>query len=76
MAEESQREYEQVGTTEGEELKLRMKAAARSVQDRIERADERIRTFVNERPLTALAVALGLGYVAGRIAARLGREAL
>jgi ElaB/YqjD/DUF883 family membrane-anchored ribosome-binding protein len=37
------------------------------VVDGLKRADSRVVTFVQERPLAALGVALAFGYVVGRI---------
>lgn len=37
------------------------------------RADERLVTYVRERPLVALGAALGLGYIVGRVFSRVSR---
>jgi len=73
MGDVSQRSWEEAqAAPEGEEeLRARVRQAVRRVQDGLERTDYRIRTLVNERPLTAVAVAIGLGYVAGRVVSRI-----
>ena len=38
--------------------------------DRVKRADDQVVSFVKERPLVALGVALAVGYVFGRIVTR------
>ena len=40
------------------------------VVDRVKGADDKLVTFVNERPIAALCAALAVGYVIGRIATR------
>ena len=40
------------------------------VVDRVKGADDKLVTFVNERPIAALCAALAIGYVIGRIATR------
>ncbi len=39
----------------------------------VKRADERLTAYVREQPLVALGVALGLGYVMGRVFSRASR---
>ena len=38
--------------------------------DRVKSADDKLVTFVNERPIAALCAALVVGYVVGRIVTR------
>jgi ElaB/YqjD/DUF883 family membrane-anchored ribosome-binding protein len=38
----------------------------------VKRADDRLVAFVEERPLVALGIAIGLGYVLGRVMTRRG----
>lgn len=42
------------------------------LEERAIHADRRLRAAVEERPLVALAVALGTGFVLGRLIARIG----
>lgn len=45
---------------------------ANDLEERARQADRRVRAAVEERPLVALAVALGTGFVLGRLIARIG----
>lgn len=58
------------GAPEQEDLSTRMRAGMQRVQDEVRRADERIRSFVDERPLTAVAIALGTGFLLGKLLSR------
>lgn len=42
------------------------------IVERVQRADEKVVSIVRERPLLALATAIALGYVVGRVVSRLG----
>ena len=44
--------------------------AAEAVRDRASEAEDFLRTTIEQRPYTAAAVALGIGYVIGRFARR------
>jgi hypothetical protein len=48
------------------------RAALPRAMDGVRRADDRLVTFVKERPLVAIGAALALGYVLGRVATRIG----
>ncbi len=54
----------------GEELRDKVRAGVQRVQDELQRADQQIRSFVAERPLTAVAIALGAGFVIGKLISR------
>jgi ElaB/YqjD/DUF883 family membrane-anchored ribosome-binding protein len=42
-----------------------------AIVKKVQRADERVMAFVEERPIAAMAVALGLGYLIGRVFSRI-----
>ena len=42
-----------------------------AIVKKVQRADERVIAFVQERPIAAMAVALGLGYLVGRVFSRI-----
>ena len=44
-----------------------------AIMKQVKRADERLVAYVREQPLVALGVALGLGYVVGRVFSRASR---
>ena len=44
-----------------------------AIMKQVKRADERLVAYARERPLVALGVALGLGYVMGRVFSRVSR---
>ena len=44
-----------------------------AIMKQVKRADERLTAYVREQPLVALGVALGLGYVMGRVFSRASR---
>jgi ElaB/YqjD/DUF883 family membrane-anchored ribosome-binding protein len=45
---------------------------APQLAQRVKAADDKLVTFVRERPITALAAALVAGYLVGRVVSRLG----
>ena len=44
-----------------------------AMMKQVKRADDRLVAYVREQPLVALGVALGLGYVVGRVFSSVGR---
>jgi ElaB/YqjD/DUF883 family membrane-anchored ribosome-binding protein len=65
------------GGTMGSDARERAREVARDVQDRLEGmrgyaddAGEWIRTLARERPMTAVALAIGVGFVFGRLLSR------
>lgn len=56
---------------EAQELQARLSERLDGLRERAERADESIRAFARERPILAIGIAAGVGFVLGRIAARI-----
>lgn len=48
-----------------------MEASKQRVRDGLWMADQKARTFIAARPVTSLLVALGIGFVVGRLLRRL-----
>jgi ElaB/YqjD/DUF883 family membrane-anchored ribosome-binding protein len=57
--------------TEASPLRERAETLAWQVKQRMEPVDAWVRTLVRERPLVALAGALGIGYLVGRLIRRI-----
>jgi ElaB/YqjD/DUF883 family membrane-anchored ribosome-binding protein len=57
-------------TTKANSLRERAQELSTQIKQRIEPVDTWVRTLARERPLVALAGALGIGYLIGRLIRR------
>lgn len=71
MADVTERPYgEPMTHSEETDLRQKLRSGVQRVQDELQRADTQIRGFVNKRPLTAVAIALGVGFLFGKLISR------
>lgn len=56
---------------EAQELQARISERLEGLREQADRADEAIRTFAREKPILAICLAAGVGFVLGRIASRI-----
>lgn len=61
----------EAAASSGNGLGTQLRAGAESMGTQLGELDTSVRTFVNQRPVIALLAAVGLGYVAARVFARL-----
>jgi ElaB/YqjD/DUF883 family membrane-anchored ribosome-binding protein len=71
MADVTERPYgEPMTPSEETDLRRKLRSGVQRVQDELQRADAEIRGFVSRRPLTAVAIALGAGFLVGKLISR------